>query len=221
MMPTMVLAVELIGTFFFAIAGSLVAVRRGFDIIGSVFLAGVGGLGGGIVRDLILSDTPATFSNPVYFIPVVLSAVLVYLFTPAVKKLHRLVLVFDAGGLGLFCITGTLKALDYGMNPVSSVLLGVSTEVGGGLMRDVIANVTPELFNPRDLYAVPAIAGAGLTSLSWTLGWFSTTLGIITAVLVIATRLAAIKYGWRVPLAAGHWHRQPAAPPGGGPQRNY
>ncbi|WP_054822055.1 trimeric intracellular cation channel family protein [Arthrobacter sp. JCM 19049] len=132
MMPTMVLAVELIGTFFFAIAGSLVAVRRGFDIIGSVFLAGVGGLGGGIVRDLILSDTPATFSNPVYFIPVVLSAVLVYLFTPAVKKLHRLVLVFDAGGLGLFCITGTLKALDYGMNPVSSVLLGVSTAVGGG-----------------------------------------------------------------------------------------
>ncbi|MCW4467092.1 TRIC cation channel family protein [Glutamicibacter sp. MNS18] len=217
----MFLLIELVGIFFFAVSGSLVAARRGFDIIGSMFLAGVAGLGGGVVRDLILDQTPATFTNPVYFVPAVLGALLVYFFTPAVQKLHRLILLFDAGGLGLFCVTGTLKALTFGMNPITAVLLGVTTAVGGGLLRDVISNVTPELFNPRDIYALPAIAGAAIVSLLWVLGWFNPVTGVAVAVVVFLARLASLKYGWKVPMAAGHWHREPPAPGSDGPQRHY
>ena len=217
----MFLMVELVGIFFFAVSGSLVAARRGFDILGSMFLAGVAGLGGGVVRDLILDQVPATFSNPVYFAPAVLGALLVYFFTPAVQKLRRLILLFDAAGLGLFCVTGTMKALAFEMNPITAVLLGVTTAAGGGLLRDVISNVTPELFNPRDIYALPAITGSTIVSILWVLDWFSPAAGVLVAVLVFSGRLASLKYGWRVPLARGHWHREPPAPDGDGPRRHY
>lgn len=217
----MFLLIELAGVFFFAVSGSLVAARRGFDIIGSMFLAGVAGLGGGVVRDLILDQVPATFTNPIYFSPAILGALLVYFFTPAVQKLQRLILLFDAVGLGLFCVTGTLKALTFEMNPITAVLLGVTTAVGGGLLRDVISNVTPELFNPRDIYALPAIAGATTVSLLWVLGWFNPVTGVLVALLVFIARLASLKYGWRVPMAAGHWHREPPNAGSDGPQRNY
>ncbi|MGP9607571.1 trimeric intracellular cation channel family protein [Glutamicibacter sp. AOP33-2CA-4] len=218
----MLIVIELLGIFFFAVAGSLMAARRGFDMLGSVFLGGVTGLGGGVVRDLILNESPATFGHPIYFLPPVLAALLVYGFTPAIQKLHRLVLVFDAAGLGLFCMTGTLKALQHDFNPVTAVLLGMITGVGGGLMRDVISNVTPDLFNPRDIYAIPAMIGGILTAVCWNFGLFNPLVGVGIAALTFATRLASLKFGWRIPLAAGHWHRPtPGSPPENGPQRHF
>ncbi len=218
----MYILIELVGIFFFAVAGSLMAARRGFDILGSVFLGGVCGLGGGVVRDLILNESPATFEHPIYFIPPVLAALCVYAFTPAVQKLHRLVQLFDAAGLGLFCVTGTLKALEHQFNPVTAVLLGVITSVGGGLLRDVISNVTPDLFNPRDIYALAAMVGAGLTVLAWHLNIMSVPVSAGIAALAFLIRVASIRFGWSVPLAAGHWHRATHNPPtSDGPQRHY
>lgn len=218
----MYIPIELIGIFFFAVAGSLMAARRGFDLLGSAFLGGVCGLGGGVVRDLILNQSPATFEHPVYFVPPVLAALCVYAFAPAVQKLHRLVQLFDAAGLGLFCVTGTLKALENDFNPVTAVLLGVITSVGGGLMRDVISNVTPDLFNPRDIYALAAMVGAALTAVAWHLGAMNVSVGAGIAALAFAIRVASIRFSWSVPLAAGHWHRShPAAGSNDGPQRHY
>lgn len=218
----MLTIIELVGIFFFAMSGSLMAARRGFDMLGSVFLGGVCGLGGGVVRDLMLNESPATFAHPVYFLPPVLAALCVYGFTPAVQKLHRLVLIFDAAGLGLFCLTGTLKALEHGVNPVTSVLLGVITGVGGGMLRDVISNVTPDLFNPRDIYALPALLGAVLTALTWHLGVLNLGVGAGIAALIFALRMASLRFGWRIPLAAGHWHRdRPAPPEHNGPHRYF
>nr|AIA14663.1 UPF0126 domain protein [uncultured bacterium] len=215
--------VELVGIFFFAVSGSLMAARRGFDMLGSAFLGGVCGLGGGVVRDLILNQSPATFLHPIYFAPPILAALCVYAFTPAVQKLHRLVLIFDAAGLGLFCMTGTMKALENDFNPVSSVLLGVITGVGGGMMRDVIANVTPDLFNPRDIYAIPAILGATATAFAWNLGILNLAVGICIAALTFVLRLSSIRFGWSVPMAAGHWHREnpPSPPANDGPRRHF
>ncbi|TDU20567.1 TRIC cation channel family protein [Arthrobacter sp. JUb115] len=218
----MYILIELMGIFFFAVAGSLMAARRGFDLLGSAFLGGVCGLGGGVVRDLILNQSPATFAHPVYFVPPVLAALCVYAFTPAVQKLHRLVQLFDAAGLGLFCVTGTLKALEHDFNQVTAVLLGVITSVGGGLMRDVISNVTPDLFNPRDIYALAAMVGAVLTAVAWHLGLMNVPVGAGIAALAFAIRVASIRFGWSVPLAAGHWHRSRPTPPcSEGPQRHF
>ncbi len=155
---------DLAGVFFFAVSGSLLAARKQFDIIGSLLLASVVSLGGGVIRDIIINaGPPAAFTNPAYLAPPLLATVLVYFLFSSVQRFTSLLILFDAGGLALFCITGTLKALDAGMNPVAAVLLGVTTAVGGGLLRDITANEVPQLFDPRDLYALPAFAGAALT----------------------------------------------------------
>ncbi len=202
----MPLLFDLLGVFFFGVSGSLLAARRGFDIVGSLLLAGLTGIGGGILRDVILGVVPIAFQNPYYFIPPTLAALLVYFVAPGVQRLMRLLLIFDAAGLALFCTSGTIKALEVGMNPFAATLLGVTTAVGGGLLRDVVANKTPSIFDPRDIYAVPAVLGAGLMAALWVAGVRGWVWELAVAAVVFVLRLLSLKFGWRVPKAVGHWH---------------
>ena len=103
--------------------------------------------------------------------------------------------------------TGTVTALNYHVNPVSAALLGTVTAIGGGLMRDTVANVRPGLFDRHDLYAIPAMVGAGAVAALWALGLYSTAAGIVVAVVVFAFRILALRLHWRVPLAASSRHR--------------
>ncbi|MDQ0031312.1 trimeric intracellular cation channel family protein [Arthrobacter bambusae] len=199
---------DLAGVFFFAVSGSLLAAKKQFDIIGSLLLASLVGLGGGVIRDIVINaGPPAAFTNPVYLVPPVLAAVLVYFLFSSIQRFTSLLTLFDAGGLALFCITGTLKALAAGLNPVAAILLGVTTAVGGGLLRDITANEIPTLFNARDLYALPAFTGAALTALLWTIGAFNGVTAGVIAAWVFAFRVVAWRWGWRVPLAVRGWHR--------------
>ncbi|MFF3036642.1 trimeric intracellular cation channel family protein [Arthrobacter citreus] len=206
------LILDLAGIFFFAVSGSLLAARRNFDIVGSLMLGSFVGLGGGVIRDLIINQgVPLAFSKPVYLLPPLLAAILVFTHALGVQRYRRTLLVFDAAGLALFCVTGTLTAHQAGLNPVSAALLGVTTAVGGGLLRDVVANEVPQVFNPRGVYAIPALLGAGLVSLFTALGVFGPVLGIAVAALVFTLRILSLRYGWRIPLAG-----RTAAPPGSG-----
>jgi len=197
------LVLDLLGTFFFAISGSLLAARRQFDIVGSLLLGALTGLGGGIIRDLILGVTPTAFANPIYVVPPVAAAALVFFLLRLVTRLPRTLLLFDAGGLALFCVTGALKSLEAGMNPVAATLLGALTACGGGLLRDVVGNRDPQLFNPRDLYAVPALLGAAATVTVWTLGAFTLVAELSISMGVLAFRLLSLRFEWHVPLASG------------------
>ncbi|MGO2539654.1 trimeric intracellular cation channel family protein [Specibacter sp. AOP5-B1-6] len=200
------LLLDLLGVFFFAVSGSLLAARKGFDLVGSVFLGSVVGLGGGVARDVILDQgPPAAFENQLYLLPPLAAAALVYFTVQNVQRNARLLLMFDAGGLALFCVTGAVKALDAGMNPVAAILLGVTTAVGGGMLRDITANEVPKLFNPKDLYAIPAFVGAGLATGLWSLGWLNLLTGALAAVVVFLLRLLSLHYGWHAPLAARSW----------------
>ncbi|MGA7207136.1 MAG: trimeric intracellular cation channel family protein [Specibacter sp.] len=202
------LMLDLLGVFFFAVSGSLLAARKGFDLVGSMLLGSMVGLGGGVVRDIILNTgAPSAFTNPIYLAPPLIAAVVVYFMPRNVERSGRLVLTFDAGGLALFCITGTLKALNAGMNPVAATLLGVTTAVGGGILRDITANDVPRIFDPRDLYAIPAFVGAGLATALWHLGWLNLPTGTVVAVVVFALRMLSLKFGWHAPLAARSWAR--------------
>ncbi|WP_028279561.1 TRIC cation channel family protein [Arthrobacter sp. H5] len=204
------LILDLFGVFFFAMSGSLLAARKGFDLVGSLLLASLASLGGGVVRDLIIDTQPAAFSNPAYLIPPALATILVYFLFSGVEKVSKLLVLFDAGGLALFCIVGTLKAMDFGLNPVAAVLLGVTTAVGGGLLRDVVANEIPQLFDPRDIYAIPAFLGAVLTALLVWAEWFNVVTGIVVAVVVFALRVLAWRHGWHAPLASAGRRRREA-----------
>ncbi|MEV8147923.1 trimeric intracellular cation channel family protein [Arthrobacter sp. NPDC080073] len=204
---------DLAGVFFFAVSGSLLAARKQFDIIGSVLLASLVALGGGVIRDIIINaGPPAAFTNPVYLVPPLLAAILVYFLFSSIQRFTSLLTLFDAGGLALFCITGTLKALAAGMNPVAAILLGVTTAAGGGLLRDITANEIPTLFNARDLYALPAFTGAALTALLWNIGTFNGLAAALVAAWVFAFRVMAWRWGWRVPLAVRGWHRAGVSP---------
>lgn len=196
------LVLDLLGTFFFAISGCLLAASRGFDIVGSLLLGSLTGLGGGVLRDLIIGVTPTALAQPAYLAPPVAAALLVYFLVHHVTRFPRTLLVFDAGGLALFSITGTVAALAAGMNPIAATLLGVTTGVGGGLLRDVVANRDPQLFNPKDIYAVPAFLGAALTTALSYLNLLNIVTELCVAALVFTLRILSLHYRWRIPHAA-------------------
>ncbi|MBL0888533.1 trimeric intracellular cation channel family protein [Myceligenerans sp. I2] len=193
---------DLAGVFFFAMSGSLLAARRGFDIVGSLMLGACVGLGGGILRDLIIDQgVPNAFASPVYLLPPVLATVLVYRFAASEHRYRNALTTFDAAGMALFCIGGTKIALAAGLNPVAAAVLGLISAVGGGVIRDVVANEDPQLFHPRGLYAIAALLGAGLTSAASSVGWLNAATGLAIAVLVFALRMLSLYYRWEIPLA--------------------
>ncbi|MFF1393372.1 trimeric intracellular cation channel family protein [Streptomyces sp. NPDC058287] len=198
---------DLVGIFVFAISGALLAVRKNFDVFGIAVLAEVTALGGGLFRDLVIGAVPpAAFTDLGYFLTPLVAAVLVFFLHPEVERTQVAVNIFDAAGLGLFCVAGTVKAYDYGLGLTASAALGLATAVGGGVLRDIIANEVPSLVRwDRDLYAVPAIVGSTIIVLCIrfdVLSAFSSGVAVITAFVL---RLLAMRYHWRAPRA---WHRR-------------
>ena len=200
-------ALELIGIFTFAVSGALMAIRRDFDVVGIVCLAVITALGGGIVRDLVLGATPpVAFTRWEYLVIPVVAAGLTTLAHPELERLARPLLVFDAAGLGLFCVAGTIKALEHGLAPGAACFLGVVTAVGGGVLRDVLARETPALFQTTsELYAVPAVAGALVIGIAWTFEATGPALESGVAVTIFVVRLLALRFHWRGPRA---WRRR-------------
>ncbi|MGW2814761.1 trimeric intracellular cation channel family protein [Streptomyces sp. NPDC001415] len=208
--PSVQHALDLVGIFVFAISGALLAVRKNFDVFGIAVLAEVTALGGGLFRDLIIGAVPpAAFSDLGYFVTPLLAAVLVFFLHPEVERTQTAVNVFDAAGLGLFCVTGTTKAYDYGLGLTSSAALGLATAVGGGVLRDVLANEVPSLLRwDRDLYAVPAIVGSTMIVLFIRFDLLNAGTSGLAVVTAFLLRIAALKYHWRAPRA---WHRRSSA----------
>jgi uncharacterized membrane protein YeiH len=200
---TTIIALDLTGIFFFAVAGALVAVRRNLDLFAALVLAGVTGLGGGVIRDVLIGATPpAALDDWRYLLVPAVAGLLTFLFHPTVGRLERVVTLFDAVGLAVFCVTGALKAVDFGLDPFAAALMGMVTGIGGGMIRDVLSGSVPVIFEGV-LYATPALAGAvvavlldrtGLPVLVVAAAGFSTCLG---------WRLLALVRGWRAPLPKG------------------
>ncbi|GAA2323652.1 trimeric intracellular cation channel family protein [Streptomyces kunmingensis] len=208
--PSVQHSLDLIGIFVFAISGALMAVRKNWDVFGIGVLAEVTALGGGLLRDLIIGAVPpAAFTDLGYFVTPLVAAALVFFLHPEVERTQTAVNVFDAAGLGLFCVTGTTKAYAYGLGLTASAALGVATAVGGGVLRDIIANEVPSLVRwDRDLYAVPAMVGAVTVVLCINydaLNAYTSSLAVLTAFLL---RLLAMRYHWRAPRA---WNRRSAS----------
>jgi uncharacterized membrane protein YeiH len=196
-------ALDIAGIFVFAISGALLAVRKNFDVFGIAVLAEVTALGGGLFRDIVIGAVPpAAFTDLGYFTTPLFAAFLVFFLHPQVERIQVGVNVFDAAGLGLFCVTGTVKAYGYGLGLTASAALGLATGVGGGVLRDVLANEVPSLLRwDRDLYAVPAIVGATVIVLCIrfeVLNGFTSGAAVITAFVL---RLLAMRYHWRAPRA--------------------
>lgn len=194
---------ELIGVLAFAVSGGLAAIRRDFDVVGIAILAVVTALGGGILRDVVLGDTPPpAFTRWEYLVVALAGAAVAAVAHPVIARLSRPLLVFDAAGLGLFCVAGTEKALDHGLAPVAAACLGVTTAVGGGVLRDVISREIPALVRAdSELYAVPAVVGALVVGVASTVEVDGPALSAGVAAAVVVVRLLALHRHWRGPRA--------------------
>jgi uncharacterized membrane protein YeiH len=198
--PTLILVLNLAGTFVFGLSGGLAAVRAKLDLFGIVVLAGVVGLAGGIIRDLLIGVPPATFRDWRYLAAAGAAGLACYFARPMLERMLRSVLIFDAVGLGLFCVTGATKALDFGVGPAPAILLGAITGIGGGMLRDVLLRDVPSVLR-HELYAIPALLGAGVLVLAQTAGSESPVFPVLGAAVCVGVRLAGLKYGVNVPIA--------------------
>ncbi|HYH32550.1 MAG TPA: trimeric intracellular cation channel family protein [Pseudonocardia sp.] len=192
---------DLVGVFAFATSGALVAVRREFDVVGMAVLACVTALGGGVVRDLVIGAVPPAAFTELGYVVVPASAVLLtFVAHRMVERLGRVVLILDAVGLGVFSVTGALKALAHGLGPVQAVGLGVVTAIGGGILRDVVAGERPAVLRrDSELYAVPAALAAALAVTGDRLGVDQFLIAAGAPAVAFVVRLLALRFHWRAP----------------------
>lgn len=206
---TVLLVLDLAGTFAFALNGALTAVRTvRLDIVGVLTLATVTAIGGGILRDVVLGATPpATFVDWRYLAIAAVGGLLAFFLSRLLLRAATTIEVLDAAGLSLFTVTGALKALDYGLGPGQAIILGTVTAVGGGTIRDVLLRSVPAVLH-SGLYAIPAMIGAAVVVLADGLGLRGALVAVAAALVCFAIRLIGVRFDLNAPTPP----RPPAGP---------
>ena len=201
---TVVLVLDLSGTFVFALSGAMAGIRHRLDLFGVLVLSFAAANVGGITRDLLIGAVPPPGIADWRYIAVpVLAGLATFYWGSIVDRLRSSVLLFDAGGLALFAVSGATKALAFGLSPVTAVLLGMLTGIGGGMLRDVLVAEVPAVLR-GEVYAVAALAGAAVVVSGRLLHFPSVPVAIVGAVLCFGLRFMAIRRGWRLPVARQH-----------------
>ena len=214
-------ALDLAGTFVFALSGALAGVKHRVDVFGILVLSFAAANTGGITRDLLIGATPPAAIQDWHYLGVSLLAGLLTFYFPAAigKRWKNPVLLFDAAGLALFAVAGAQKALAHGLNPVMATLLGMLTGIGGGMARDILLARVPTVLR-SDLYAVAALAGAAVVVVASMLHLPYIVAALAGGSLCFGLRVLAIQRGWQLPRAGGHAHASgddDAAVPGQAP----
>jgi uncharacterized membrane protein YeiH len=204
--PTLLLVLNLAGTFVFGLSGGLAGVQARLDAFGVVVLAVVVGLAGGITRDLLIGVPPQTFRDWRYLAVAGGAGLVTFLGHGALERLERPVLVLDAAGLALFCVTGASTALDHRVGAVEAVVLGAITGVGGGVLRDILVREIPVVLR-TGLYAIPALAGAAIVVGASEAGTHDLAVPLVGAAVCVLIRLAGIYFDLSVPQAPARGSR--------------
>lgn len=190
---------DLVGVFVMGVAAGAIASRLNFDAVGFAVIGIVAGLGGGLVRDLILDyGTPAAFDGPWYLTCALGGAMFTFVIHADGPWWRRLVTALDIAAMGLWAATGTAKSLGYGLDTLPAILLGVTSAVGGGVIRDVLVGRIPQVFGGGPLYATGALVTAVLTWLVLALGLPSPTVLVAVAVGSLLAGVAAWRR-WSLP----------------------
>jgi len=200
---TLLLAMDLTGTFVFGLTGGTLAVRHKLDIFGVMVLSLVTALAGGILRDLQIGAVPpATLQDDRYLIAAMASGLVAFFFHPQINKLVKPVMVLDAAGLGLFAVAGCGKALAYGLTPVPAVLLGVLTACGGGVVRDLLVAEVPRVLR-EEIYAMAALLAAIIVVVGTKLQLPGVPVAIVGVLAAFLLRVVSVLRGWSAPRAPG------------------
>ena len=156
--------------------------------------------------DVLIGTTPPVgISNWKFVVTALTAGVVIFFLHPSVARMRRTVIVLDAWALGFFVLLGTTKGLAAGAGPLASVTVGVLTGIGGGVLRDILVGEVPLVLADRQLYAIPAFLGAGITAVLWATGWLSLWTQVGVVLLVSGIRLVSLRLGWVVPTPGPGW----------------
>ncbi len=206
-MDELIYALEIIGAAAFAVSGAMAALEHDADIFGVIFLAVVTALGGGVIRDLLLGLTPPKmFVSYVYLAVAALAALVVFAdayvrrekYRKRRDKLDSINNMFDAVGLAVFTVSGMNTAMQQSDNVLLILVLGMSTGVGGGMLRDMMINKMPKVLRKR-VYAVASLLGGGVYYGLFALGVHETIAAVSGMAVIIALRVLATVYKWNLP----------------------
>lgn len=198
---------EMAGTAAFAVSGALAASRKNMDIFGYCVLALMPALGGGTIRDIIIDRVPVFWIADNRYIAVAVIAALIVFFTSYRPGSRRRILVWmDALGLALFAALGTEICLQYDTGPLVAIMLGVTTAVTGGMIRDIICNEIPLILS-REIYATAAFAASVCYVLADNFGLAEQLSLGISVVAGFAIRALAIRHNWSLPTFGMHKYK--------------
>lgn len=190
---------DILGTFAFAISGSLVAMKKRFDIFGVVIIAFVTAVGGGMLRDVLINSHPINWIGDLNYIWTIFIAVFItYLFKSKIAPLRKTFVLFDTLGIGVFTLLGLQKCLDFGLHPFIALIMGMISAVFGGVIRDVLTSKVPLIFK-KEIYASACLAG-GVTYLF--LGFLKVNSDIqfiVSAVVIVGIRIIAVRNRLELP----------------------
>ncbi|MCD8282419.1 MAG: trimeric intracellular cation channel family protein [Prevotella sp.] len=196
---TFMQVLEFLGTFTFAVSGIRQAAHRHFDWFGG-FVVGVAvAIGGGTIRDLMLSVTPFWMTNALYLTSAIFAQVCVILFSKYLKYLDNTWFVFDTIGLALFTIVGIQKTLLCGYPFWVAVVMGCITGSAGGILRDLFLDTVPVLFR-KDFYAMACVMGGLLYWLLYAFGVNTALTSVLTFALICLLRYFAVRYHLGLPV---------------------
>lgn len=153
---------DLIGTFAFSVYGAYIGLKKNFDYVGVSLCAFLCAMGGGTIREIILNRTPFYFHDYNYFYVMLIGVIFCTITYNYFHKINRIMLVLDAVGLATFAFTGAAKGIEANLGFAGAIFFALLTSIGGGIMRDIVANRTPSTFLERDFYAGPVLLSGTL-----------------------------------------------------------
>lgn len=195
----LLLVFDYIGTFVFAISGTLTAANKRLDFFGATVIGFVTAVGGGTLRDMMLGDLPVAWMQNLTYFWIIIAGILVTIaFSKHVMKLKRTLFLFDTIGIATFTILGLKKALLMNIDPPLAVMMGLSSAVVGGVIRDTLCNEVPLIFH-REIYATACIFGALVYLLLSYLGLPEIICEISTVISIIIIRIVVVKFNIALP----------------------
>ena len=194
------LALDVLGTLTFALNGALTASRRvRLDVVGVLALGIVTAVGGGMIRDVLIGDTPpAALRHWYYLVAAIVGSLAAWLIARPPRALTRAIILLDAVGLSVFAVAGAQKAVAFGLGTGAAVVLGTITAVGGGTLRDVLIRDVPSVLT-SDLYAIPAAGGAAAAVLAGTAGLAAVPSAALGAALCFVIRVVGVRFKLQAP----------------------
>lgn len=190
---------DILGTIAFAISGVLVALDKKMDAFGVLIIAFVTAVGGGTLRDLLIGDTPVSWMTNMTFVYVIFaSTIAAVILKTKIDYLRKSLFLFDTVGIGLYTVVGIEKGINAGLHPIICIALGTMTACFGGVIRDVLCNEIPVVFR-KEIYATACILGGLTYFLIKRLPIEGNFVFVIAGLVVIITRLLAVKFKLRLP----------------------